>query len=267
MKPPIFFRRLANEVPLEWINYVYRNLMNEALWKHYFFWEAYQVLKLSNQGNWHGLSVLEPGCGNGVVGCLLSLLGAKVTLLDYSDEELTEARRHAQALGVESKIRFIQGDIFDMNIPEKFDIVWNDGVIEHFPDPALVIKNMMKLANPAGRVLVTVPAKYTLHSYLIRPILRRCGKFYWDRWGEEKSYSQNQLKKILIESGLKQVEVITSNLRRAFLDDNLVLPLLEKNKIFKKISFPLFKVFDYIETGLPIFRKAGFVTAGIGLVN
>ena len=224
-----------NNFPYEWGDYVCNKLMKQALWTHYFLWEAVQIFSLLENVNIKDLNVLEPGCGNGVIGCLFSLLGAKVTLLDYSEDVIKNARIHSRNLGIEDKIRYIVGDMLTINLGEKFDIVFNDGVIEHFEVPAMGIKRMINFTKENGRVLVTVPAKYTFHTFLIRPYLRKKNRFKWDSWGREKSYSELELRKMLIDSGLDNVKVCTANLRRAFIDDNLMLPFFCNGPRRKKI--------------------------------
>ena len=266
-KTPYPLRKFGNKIPKLWVNYIWHYLMNKSLWTHYFLWEAHQVLELLEDVDLKGLQILEPGCGNGIVGCLLSLMGAKVTLLDYSDEVLNIAKKHAGMLGLENNIRYIKGDLFKMAYDHEFDLVWNDGVIEHFEHPGQAVKTMIKAAKIGGRVLVTVPAKYTLHTYIIRPYLRARGQFLCDRWGREKSFSEEDMKKLLINSGLGNVKVITSNLRRAFLDDTLILPMLRGNAMKTVFGYCLFNIFDIIEIRFPFLSKAGFIVAGAGVVQ
>ncbi|MBI3812840.1 MAG: class I SAM-dependent methyltransferase, partial [Nitrospinae bacterium] len=56
-------------------------------------------------------------------------------------------------------MQLIKGDIFKMPFKdEKFDVVWNGGVIEHFENPSEIIRKMAVLTRPGGCVFVSVPA-------------------------------------------------------------------------------------------------------------
>lgn len=250
------------EVPSSWLRYTC-NLADQMLWAHYFLWEAYQVVELVGEDRLRQMRILEPGCGHGVVGCLLSLMGADVTFLDYDDDALSQARKSARDLGVEARIEFVKGDIFSMPLPpHSYDLVWNDGVIEHFEQPVQIVKIMAQMAKPGGQVLVTVPNRWTLHSFLIRPFRRWRKSFAADRWGREKSYSERQLKSLMGEAGLANLRTSTHHLQRALLDDYLFLHPLPQ--AFAPLAVRLMNIVDALEVKLPLLSKLGFMVAGIG---
>jgi len=253
-------------VPKEWVQYVCTQVEQE-FWKHYFLWEAYQLLELLREVEIRDLRVLEPGCGNGVVGSLLSLMGAEVTLLDYSEAQLSKARKCACDLGVETKIKFIKADLFSSPFPTQYyDLVWNDGVIEHFEDPLHVVHVMAGMARPGGNVLVTVPNKWTFNTFFIRPWRRWRNAYPFDRWGWEKSFSESQLRQMLRRAGLQDVRSSTHHFRRAWLDDYLLHSLLQDDKALRAWTPSLINAFDFLEMRVPFLGKLGFIAAAIGKV-
>ena len=68
-------------------------------------------------------------------------------------------------------------DITVGEFPKKFDLVWSQGLIEHFNDPASVIGAHLQACGDGGKAIIVVPAKYSYHHiwYLLtRPkMLRR----------------------------------------------------------------------------------------------
>lgn len=66
-------------------------------------------------------SILEFGSGTGTVAIGLSLEGYDVTGLDYSEGMLKEARRKAKQYKAE--VRFIEGDIIDIDLGRRFDMI------------------------------------------------------------------------------------------------------------------------------------------------
>ena len=257
--------RLGRQVPKKWLDYVSASA-DKNLWKHYYLWEAYQVLELLEGAQIDQLKVLEPGCGDGVVGCLLSLMGAEVTLLDYDRTALAHSRDCARRLGVDSRVRFVQADLFSMPLPpHTFDLVWNDGVVEHFADPVKVVRAMSEMAKPGGRVLVTTPSKWTLHTALIRPWKRWKGNYPFDKWGREQSFSAGQLRGLLQSAGLSGVQSSTHHLRRAVLDDSSVLYLIA-NRLVRPVAPRLFNMADTLEVRHRSLAKLGFMVAAVGQV-
>jgi len=118
-----------------------------------------------------GDNVLEAGCGTGmntVYAC--SLLRAEPWVLDISEESLNEARRRAGLRGL--LLRAIQGDIRHMPFAGRcFDVVWNQGVVEHFEDPVEVMSEMARVGKT---VFVAVPRKALLRG-LVQSAKARVG--------------------------------------------------------------------------------------------
>jgi 2-polyprenyl-3-methyl-5-hydroxy-6-metoxy-1,4-benzoquinol methylase len=258
--------QLPVALPQEWISYVC-HLAQDAAWMHYYLWEAYQVLELFGQKRLDGMKILEPGCGAGVIGGLFALMGAEVTLFDNDSKTLTRAREHSDALGVTSRINFVEGDMFHSPLPKRsFDLVWNDGTIEHFDDPVTVVQLMASMAKPGGRVLVTVPNKWTAHTFVIRPLWRWRNAYTHDRWGKEKSYSETELRHLLEGAGLSDVRTATHHLRRAFVDDRLrILQIL--TRLCKPAVAAIVNALDAVESTVPGIRKLGFMVGGVGTVR
>jgi len=83
-----------------------------------------------------GLRVLDAGCGEGVLSCLLAQNGANVTAIDYSRPNIEAAIRRAKELGGAcASISFERGDAEHLPYAENaFDCVVSNHVLEHLPD-------------------------------------------------------------------------------------------------------------------------------------
>lgn len=73
--------------------------------------------------DWKNIRVLELGAGRGGLSLLLSRLGARVTLVDFSKEALNQAEKIFELEGVD--VVTIAGDVTlpDLELPEKYDII------------------------------------------------------------------------------------------------------------------------------------------------
>jgi 2-polyprenyl-3-methyl-5-hydroxy-6-metoxy-1,4-benzoquinol methylase len=254
---------LKKGIPEKWVEYA-RKRCAVDMRDHYFFWEAYQLLDLLEKAGikeLKGLKILDAGCGFGVVDCLLTMMGCDVTLLDYDMEYLNKSRGAFHELIIQAKL--IKGDIFKMPFKgEKFDIVWNGGVVEHFEKPSEVIRQMALLTKSGGYVFVSVPAMFTPHTFIIRPYRRRIRNFYFDIWGREKSFTEKGLIKEMKMAGLKDIIASTCNLRRTFVDDYVVAPRLKRyltSHIAQILNF-----FDWVEMNIPFMHCLGFSVGAIG---
>jgi SAM-dependent methyltransferase len=105
-----------------------------------------------------GLSVLEAGCGVGIVArALARTVGPRghVVALDLSELIITEARkRHESGLSVTYEV----GDVTALPHPDgTFDIVRCERVLQHLTDPDQAMRELARVARPGGRVCVLDP--------------------------------------------------------------------------------------------------------------
>ena len=100
-----------------------------------------------------GLSILDVGCGGGLLCEPLTRLGARVTGLDASPEAVEAARAHAGQSGLD--ITYRTGTLDDPEVAGPYDAVIASEVIEHVPDPAVLIAGIARVLRPGGTVVVT----------------------------------------------------------------------------------------------------------------
>ncbi len=82
-----------------------------------------------------GQTVLDAGCGEGVLSILMAQQGAIVTGVDISAPNIMAARRAADEIGLADRLTFLQGDAENLPFPNgSFDVVVSSHVLEHLPD-------------------------------------------------------------------------------------------------------------------------------------
>ena len=123
-----------------------------------------------------GLTVLDIGCGGGLLAEPLTRLGATVTGLDAAGESLQIARAHAAEQGLE--IDYHQTTAEELAAEgAQFDLVLNMEVVEHVADVAGFMAAAGALAKPGGAMVVS-----TLNRTPKAFLLAIVGAEYLLRW-------------------------------------------------------------------------------------
>lgn len=103
-------------------------------------------------GGLFGKTVLDVGCGGGILAESMAREGATVTGLDMGAEPLQVARLHALESGV--KVDYVQRTVEEhaaLN-PAGYDVVTCMEMLEHVPDPQSVVRACAALVKPGGHV-------------------------------------------------------------------------------------------------------------------
>lgn len=112
-----------------------------------------------------GLSILDVGCGGGLISEALAKRGARVTGIDASATSIEVARRHA----AQSKLDIDYQHCLTTQMlaqPQRFDAVINAEVVEHVPDQQALITECAQLVKPSG-TLVLATLNRTVKSWII----------------------------------------------------------------------------------------------------
>jgi len=100
-----------------------------------------------------GQTVLDVGCGGGILSDSMARKGAQVTGIDLSTKALRVAQLHALEAGTRNvNYREISAEALALEQPGGFDVVTCMEMLEHVPDPASVVKACSELVKPGGWV-------------------------------------------------------------------------------------------------------------------
>jgi 2-polyprenyl-6-hydroxyphenyl methylase/3-demethylubiquinone-9 3-methyltransferase len=154
-----------------------------------------------------GLTVVDIGCGGGLVSEPMARLGARVTGIDPTARNIEIARLHAAESDLVVDYRcMLAEDLIEEG--ERFDIVLCLEVVEHVPDVGQFVKVLRQLMAPNGLMVVSTINR-TLKSfalaivgaeYVLRWLPR--GTHRWDRF-----VAPDELRRHLEAAGLVQREI------------------------------------------------------------
>ena len=97
-----------------------------------------------------GKSVLDVGCGGGILAESMAERGARVTGIDLGDRPLKVAQLHRLESGREVDYRLVSAEALARESPHAFDIVTCMEMLEHVPDPAATVRACAELLKPGG---------------------------------------------------------------------------------------------------------------------
>ena len=116
-----------------------------------------------------GKTVLDVGCGGGILSEGMAGLNANVTGIDLSEKALQVAKLHLLESGRQVNYRMIPVEDLAAGQPGHYDIVTCMEMLEHVPDPQSVITACAKLVKPGGWVFFATLNR-NLKSYLFAVI-------------------------------------------------------------------------------------------------
>jgi 2-polyprenyl-6-hydroxyphenyl methylase/3-demethylubiquinone-9 3-methyltransferase len=113
-----------------------------------------------------GKRVLDVGCGGGILAEAMAIAGAQVTGIDAGETPLKVARFHMHQRGLTIDYRRQTAEGFAARHPAGFDAVTCMELLEHVPDPKLVVAACSRLVKPGGHVFFATLNR-TVRSYLL----------------------------------------------------------------------------------------------------
>ena len=96
--------------------------------------------------------ILDVGCGGGILSESLALEGATVVGIDLAEAGLEVAKLHLLESGLDIDYQFISAEELAQSESESFDVIACLEMLEHVPDPSLIIEACSQLIKPNGKV-------------------------------------------------------------------------------------------------------------------
>lgn len=151
--------------------------MHEKNWENYWknvpsfidiiyrwsIWPNYE--KFINRISKKNLKILELGSGLGLNTIkILKNFGGEATLIDFSSYAIEKSKKLFRKNNLEA--RFIRKNILDIKFNEKFDLVFSEGLLEHFNknDRTKAFDVHMKSVKKGGYVMIFVPIKSKMYN-------------------------------------------------------------------------------------------------------
>jgi len=100
--------------------------------------------------NLDGKSVVDVGCGGGILSEGMAVAGAKVTGIDLAEKPLKVAELHLLESGLQVEYLKISAEELARQRPEQYDVVTCMELLEHVPDPAATVHACAELVKPGG---------------------------------------------------------------------------------------------------------------------
>lgn len=173
------FSRIADEwwdengkfAPLHRLNPTRLTYLRDTITQHYGRKE-----QASNTQPLAGLELLDIGCGGGLVSEPLTRLGANVTGIDASEQNIAIAKHHAENSGLSIHYQAMPPEILAQQ-QRQYDVVLALEVAEHVADLKAFYAMLARLTKPGG-LLITSTINRTAASYAMAII----GAEYVLRW-------------------------------------------------------------------------------------
>jgi 2-polyprenyl-6-hydroxyphenyl methylase/3-demethylubiquinone-9 3-methyltransferase len=153
-----------------------------------------------------GLTVLDIGCGGGLLTEPLTRLGAAVTGIDAGEKNIAIAKLHAERSGLTIDYRATTSEALAAT-GARFDIVLNMEVVEHVSNVPLYMKSCADLVAPGG-LLVSATINRTARALAFAKFAAE----YVLRWlppgthDWSKFLTPDELKALITRNGLKLVD-------------------------------------------------------------
>ncbi|MGX7052297.1 class I SAM-dependent methyltransferase [Leuconostoc palmae] len=191
--------------------------------------------------------VLEAGCGDGsIIFELLSHFNIKCVGIDFS--EVAQKSTLKRMANCNKIFQYNLGDVHKLPYKDNsFDKVISLGVIEHFHDNQVIMKEMHHVLKPNGVVILMTPNRNSFGRIdrLFKETLKK-----W-KFGYQTEYTTQQLKSLSQKTGFSIVKSFVS-LRRSKPNDSISFKIISRvdqffNIFFKNVGFYSYVLITKIE--------------------
>jgi 2-polyprenyl-6-hydroxyphenyl methylase/3-demethylubiquinone-9 3-methyltransferase len=157
-------------------------------------------LNLAPEATLENISILDVGCGGGILSESMAKLRASVHGIDVADRNIHAARQHNQSKALDLKYDVME--VQHLPLDRQYDVVLNMEVVEHVDDLAAFMSSCGRVTRPGG-IMIVATINRTLYSlmtakisaeYVLRWLPR--GTHEWRRF-----VSPGEAMKLLKEAG------------------------------------------------------------------
>ena len=147
------------------------------------------------------MRVIDVGCGVSTLDFFLASKVASIDAFDIARNAIRTANKSKGYLGFGNNLNFYLGDFLKSRLDGKYDLAIASEVLEHLPDPFLVLLKIHKILRAGGIIFVSVPSKYA-------PLYRLGLVESFDKSvGHLRRYSRNDIVLVLKRAGYKIMDI------------------------------------------------------------
>jgi 2-polyprenyl-6-hydroxyphenyl methylase/3-demethylubiquinone-9 3-methyltransferase len=110
-------------------------------------------------------TVVDIGCGGGILSESMAKSGAIVTGIDMSEASINVAKLHQFESGTNVDYLVTTAETLATERPGEFDIITCMEMLEHVPDPVSIIRSAAELVKPGGQIFFSTINR-NIKSYL-----------------------------------------------------------------------------------------------------
>ena len=167
-----------------------------------------RVRYINERASLCGKSVLDIGCGGGILSEAMAAMGATVTGIDRGEAPLNAARHHLLKSGLHVRYMQMTAEALAETCASCFDVVTCLEMLEHVPDPRSVINACKTLVKPGGDVFFA-----TLNRNLKSFVLAIVGAEYLMRLIPRGTHTYRRfIKPAEMTSWLRQAGLVPRNI-------------------------------------------------------
>lgn len=102
--------------------------------------------------NLSGKSVIDIGCGGGILSESMALSSAQVTGIDMNKSVIDVAKLHQLETGTQVEYKLATAEAMAEERPSQYDVVTCLEMLEHVPDPLSIVRACATLVKPGGHL-------------------------------------------------------------------------------------------------------------------
>lgn len=153
-----------------------------------------------------GLTILDVGCGGGILSESMARLGAEVHGIDVVSKNIAVAEHHASATDLPVRYETITAEAL-REAGAKYDVVLNMEVVEHVPDAPGLMRDCARMVKQGGMLYVA-----TINRTLLSFLFAIVGAEYVLGWLPRGTHRWKKfIKPSEVERTLRETELVVSH--------------------------------------------------------
>jgi ubiquinone/menaquinone biosynthesis C-methylase UbiE len=174
-----------------------------------------------------------------------------ITGVEFEAKQIQKAFHNLKNAGYSApQVQFLQQDATRLNLPESYDAAFICWVLEHIPQPQLVLESMKPYLKPGAKVVITEVFNATFYTYPFK-------KDLMDYWATYNSYQESiggdpqigaRLGDLLQQAGYQDIDLRSGGFH-----------LDSRNKAEKKRVFNYWK--NLMSSGAPALLEEGLINS------